>query len=130
MSKYGTFSGVKVENFKNALMEIIKEYGDSALSAAEYGLDEAEKTMLDVLAKASPKKTGDFAKKWIGTGRKYARLRFIGNQTIVKSKSGDIALANILEYSTTRGKPFIKKTVRKHNGEILNAMISEIKNRI
>lgn len=103
MSKWGSFSGVKIDALGDAITEILKDYGDEVFTATEEGLDTAESILVSALKADTPKKTGKFAKGWKGTKRKYRLRRYVGNSVTVKgSKGEDIALANILEYSTTR----------------------------
>ena len=45
---------------------------------------------------------------------------------MVDGKKGKIPLSNILEYSTVRGKPFIKSTYEKSIPEMRDAIIKSI----
>ncbi|WP_409229195.1 hypothetical protein [Gudongella sp. SC589] len=129
MGKWSDFSGVMLtpEMFEDAISDILEEYGDVVYNMTEEGLTKAEKVLIKNLKVASPKKTGKFAKNWKGKGKKYKLRRFVGNTTVVEGKSGDIALANIFEYSTTRGKPFIKATFEKSVPEMAQVIVDEIK---
>lgn len=130
MGRWSHFSGVKVSHFQEAIEEALSEYGDIVYEAMEDGLSAAEKVLIKRLKSATPKKTGKFRKGWKGTGRKYKLLRFVGNSTTVEGESGDIALANIFEYSTTRGNPFIKTTFLKSVDEMVDAAVAEIKKEV
>lgn len=130
IGRWETFSSPKInaEDLDIAIAELLKEYGDMIYIATENGLDIAQKKLINNLKSASPKKTGKFKKGWKGTGKKYKLVRFIGNKTTVEGRGGErIALANILEYSTTRGRPFIKHTFEKSVDEIARAVVNEIK---
>jgi len=129
MGKWSDFSGVMLtpEMLEDAISDILEEYGDVVYNMTEEGLTKAEKVLIKNLKVASPKKTGKFAKNWKGKGKKYKLRRFVGNTTVVPGKSGDIALANIFEYSTTRGKPFIKATFEKSVPEMAQVIVDEIK---
>jgi hypothetical protein len=128
MGRYSSFSGVKVGGFQEAVMEALSEYGDLVYQATEEGLAAAEKVLVRNLKATSPKKSGEFAKSWKGTGKKYKLVRFVGNSTAVTNNSGEeIALANIFEYSIIRGKPFIKKTFESSIDEMAAAVVAEIK---
>ena len=109
------------------MKNLLEAFGEEVYQATEEGLDEAEKILVNKLAAASPKDTGKFAKAWKGTGRKYKLVRLIGNTTQVQGEDKTkIALANILEYSTTRGRPFIKSTYNDSVDEIVAAIIASI----
>lgn len=129
MGKWSDFSGVMLtpEMLEDAISDILEEYGDVVYKMTEEGLTKAEKILIKNLKVASPKKTGQFAKNWKGKGKKYKLRRFVGNTTVVEGKSGDIALANIFEYSTTRGKPFIKATFENSVPEMAQAVVDDIK---
>lgn len=131
MGKWTTFSSAPMitpEQLSDAISEILEGYGDVVYTVTEEGLDKAEKFLIDNLKTASPKRTGRFAKNWKGKGRKYKLRRYVGNSTTVMSdKSGEIALANIFEYSTTRGRPFIKETFESSVPAMAQAVVNEIK---
>lgn len=129
MGKWSDFTSVELtpDKFDRAIAEILKEFGDVVYKATEEGLDAAEDILIKNLKAATPKRTGKFAKAWKGKGRKYTLRRYVGNSTVVKGKSGDIALANIFEYSTTRGRPFIKDTFDNSVEEMARAVVNEIK---
>ena len=131
MGKWTTFSSAPMitpERLSDAISEILEGYGDVVYTVTEEGLDKAEKFLIDNLKTASPKRTGKFAKNWKGKGRKYKLRRYVGNSTTVMSdKSGEIALANIFEYSTTRGRPFIKETFESSVPAMAQAVVNEIK---
>lgn len=131
MSKVGrheNFSSIKVSNFADAISDILDDYMDSVYEATEEGLAAAEKVLVGELKKATPEKTGKFAKGWRGTGKKYKLMRFVGNEVTVKGKNGkEISLANIFEYSVIRGRPFIKATYENNLDKIYTAAVAAIK---
>lgn len=132
MGKWSDFTSIEItpDKFDKAIAEILKEFGDVVYKATEEGLDAAEDILIKNLKAAtpgSPPHKRNFAKNWKGKGRKYTLRRYVGNSTVVKGKSGDIALANIFEYSTTRGKPFIKETFENSIEPMAQAVVNEIK---
>lgn len=128
MSKYSSFTSLKVSNFADAISDILSEYSDSVYEATEAGLAAAEKVLVGELKKATPEKTGQFAKGWQGTGKKYKLMRFVGNEVTVKGKGGkEISLANIFEYSVIRGKPFIKATYENSLDKMYTAAVAAIR---
>jgi len=127
VGRHGSFTSTKVGGLQSAIEDILREYGDVIYQATEEGLAAAEKTLVNNLKAATPKKTGNFSRSWKGTGKKYKMMRFVGNTTTVDGKEGPIALANIFEYSTTRGKPFIAETFYSSVNEMAAAVVAEIK---
>lgn len=121
---------VNTSTLQSAIEDILREYGDVVYKATEEGLDAAESVLADNLKAASPKKSGKFAKGWKGTKRKYKLSRFVGNSTTVPGKGGEIPLSNILEFSTTRGKPFIGKTYAASVEAMAAAVVAEIKKEV
>ena len=141
MGKWTSFSGVQVTGFQDAVEDILREYGDVVYQATEEGLTAAEKVLINSLKSVTPEISADkapkgykrknFRKNWKGTGKKYKLLRFVGNSTVVAGKkNGDISLANIFEYSTTRGKPFIKATAESSSDAMARAVVDEIKKEV
>lgn len=133
MGRWTNFSGIDigVNDLESAISEILEEYGDIIYQATEEGLDAATKVLIENLKSATPKRTGKFRKGW-KRKKKYKLRRFVGNTTTVemKRKGGgieEISLANIFEYSTTRGNPFIKRTFENSINEMAQAVVNEIK---
>jgi hypothetical protein len=118
---------VDINNLQVAVEDILRDYGDLIYQATEEGLTAAENVLIKNLKAASPKKSGKFAKSWKSKGKKYKLKRYVGNTTMVQGKKGEIPLSNILEYSTTRGKPFIKRTYESSINEMATAVVTEIK---
>lgn len=130
--RWSNFSGINIgiNDLQESINEILRDYGDVVYQATEEGLDAAQKILIKNLKSASPNKTGEFAKGWKGK-KKYKLRRYVGNTTTVLGKKGEkIALANILEYSTTRGKPFIKNTYQNSINEMATAVVTTIKREV
>lgn len=109
---------------------ILAEYGEEVFIMTEEGLDEAEKILLKNLKSGSPKgKTGNFAKSWKSTRRKYKLLRIIGNTKTVKTNKGkDIPLVNIFEYAKNApNQPFIGKIYDDSADEMAEAVVKSLK---
>ena len=119
---------IDINNLEVEISKIMEEYGDVIFKTTNKAMAAGEKVLIKNLKDASPKgETGQFAKSWKGKGAKYKLKRYVGNTKMVKSKGKEIPLANILEYSTTRGKPFIVKTYESSVAEIARAIVDEIK---
>lgn len=128
---------IKPSDLQGAVEEILREYGDQVYVAADEGLAAAEKVLIGNLKAATP--TIDPAKApkgykdkkmrngWVGTGKKYRLMRFVGNKVTVDSKGSNPPLSNILEYSKEHGHPFIKKTFEDSVEEMAAAVVSTIK---
>lgn len=117
---------INIDDLAVSIEELLDDYSDEIYFATNEGLDEAEKVLIKNLKAASPKNTGEFAKSWKGKGKKYKLRRYVGNTKMVDGKKGSIPLSNILEYSTVRGKPFIKDTYEKSIPEMRDAIIKSI----
>jgi hypothetical protein len=117
---------INIDDLAVSIEELLDDYSDEIYFATNEGLDEAEKVLIKNLKAASPKNTGEFAKSWKGKGKKYKLRRYVGNTKMVDGKKGPIPLSNILEYSTVRGKPFIKSTYEKSIPEMRDAIIKSI----
>lgn len=123
-------ANIDIDYLEVAIGDILRDYGDLVYKATEEGLDAAEKILLNNLKIASPKKSGDFAKSWKSKGKKYKMRRYVGNTKMVQGSKGEIPLSNILEYSTVRGKPFIKQTYESSIKEMAAAVVTEIKKEV
>jgi len=122
------WSAIDASNLQEGIEDILRDYGDVVYQATEEGLASAEKILIKNLKAASPKKSGEFAKSWKGTGKKYKMVRFVGNTKTVISKGKSIPLSNIFEYSTTgHYAPFINKTYENSINEMAAAVVAEIK---
>jgi hypothetical protein len=117
---------INIDDLAISIEEILDKYSDKIFFVTEEGLEDAEKVLINNLKAASPKDSGEFAKSWKGKGKKYKLRRYVGNTKMVEGKKGFIPLSNILEYSTVRGKPFIKDTYEKSIPEMRDAIIKSI----
>ena len=55
-------------------------------------------------------------------------IRYVGNSVTVEGKDGkEIALLNILEYSTVNGHPFVKDVVKRSYDKMAAVVVAEIK---
>lgn len=122
---------VNTTSLQSAVEDILRDYGDVVYEATAEGIKAAEKVLIKNLKAASPKRSGKFAKGWKGKASRDKLRRYVGNTTTVTDKKGnEIPLANILEYSTTRGKPFIKKTHEASIDEMARAVVETIKREV
>ena len=121
---------VNTGTLQSAVEELLREYGDVVYKATEEGLDAAEKVLLSALKDASPTRKGGLKRSWKGSGKKYKLARYVGNTKTVSGKNGEIPLLNILEYSTTRGKPFVRKTFDANIDNMANAVVETIKKEV
>ena len=117
---------INIDDLAVSIEEILDDYSDEIYFATEEGLNDAEKILIENLKAASPRDRGDFAKSWKGKGKKYKLRRYVGNTKMVDGKKGPIPLSNILEYSTTHGKPFIRKTYEQSIPAMREAIIKNI----
>ena len=120
---------IDINNLEVAIADILREYGDVVYEATEEGLNAAEKLLISNLKAASPKgETGEYQKSWKSKGKKYKLKRYVGNTKMVKGKSGEIPLSNILEYSSkSRHQGFIRRTYEASINEMAAAVVAEIK---
>lgn len=119
---------IGVNDLQKAISDILTEYGDYVYKLTEEGLAEAEKVLIQAEKDASPVGTGEYKKSWKGSGKKYKLSRYVGNVKTVKGKSGDIPLANILEYSAkSKHQGKIKRTYNAAVPEMAKAIVNKIK---
>ncbi len=128
---------VDIDNLEIAIADLLTEYGDVVYKATEGGLTAAEKVLIKNLKATSPDKnkktgaTGEYKKSWKSKGKKYKLKRYVGNTKMVKGKSGEIPLSNILEYSTkSPHQGLIKRTYEKSAEEMAQAVVNEIKKEV
>lgn len=117
---------INIDDLEIAIEDLLDDYSDEIYFLTDEGLNEAENVLIENLKEASPKDSGKFAKSWKGKGKKYKLRRYVGNTKMVEGKKGPIPLSNILEYSTIRGKPFIKKTYEESIPAMREAIIKTI----
>lgn len=131
-------SGVKItaDKLNDAMFEILEDYGDIVYQSTKESLDAVANVLADALKKGSPKgKTGKYAKSWKVKEGKSSLYRYVYNSKTVdgKTKGGKdkkIALSDILEYSTKRGHPHIKRIYEESIPDMVNAAIKELKKEI
>jgi len=123
---------IKVSDLQDAIVDMLREYGDVVYEATEEGLNAAEKVLIKNLKAASPEgPTKKFKKSWKSKGRKYKTVRYVGNTKTVPGKSGEIPLSNILEYSpNSPHQGFIKRTYNASINEMAAAVVAEIKKEV
>ena len=134
VGRHGNFSSVPITGLQDAIEDMLREYGDVVYIATEEGLDAAAYTVLAEIKDATPRgETKMFYKRWKVEGSQgtYKLRRYIGNSTQVEdSKGNKIALANIFEYSTVRGNPFIKRTFENSIPKMAAAVVAKIKQEV
>lgn len=121
---------ITLDNLDKEIKKLLSDYGNTVFEAVnDNGLAAAEKVLVNELKSASPEgETGELKKNWKGSGKKYKMVRFVGNsKTVDDGSGGQIPLTNILEYSTTHGKPFIKRTFESSESKITDALVSAVK---
>ena len=118
----------------DALRQIIGNYQTKALDAIAKGADEAANLFIKEAQKVSPPFEGTskgnphYRDCWSIKNRPKAKyVRSVGNTKKVKGKNGTkIPLINILEYSTTSGRPHVGKAMQNSEGQILQLYISKL----
>lgn len=118
---------VGVSNIERAISDALEDFADYTFKATDKALDVGAKILIQDLKSASPVgATKEFAKSW-KKKKKYKLKRYIGNTKMVKGAKSEIPLANILEYSTVHGQPFIKRTYNNSIDKIAMAIIDEVR---
>ncbi len=110
-----------LQNFSEAIREVLNEIADDTYEAIDAGLDNAMDYMRDKLAAASPVESGLTRESWEGEG-KYKNIRYINNTRV---NENGIPVVNLLEYGR-KGKPFLRKTVEQETENIVNIIKGEI----
>lgn len=137
--RWGSYSSTNVNGLQKAIEDTLREYGDLVYQATEDGITAAAYVLSDELKQASPEiknpprgySRKNFGKHWKVTGiGKYKLMRFVGNTTTVQGKEDPIALTNIIEYSTTRGHPFVKRTFDASVEKMAAAAVAAIKKEV
>jgi len=134
---------IKPSDLQSVVESMLRDYGDKVYVATDEGLAAAEKVLIDNLKAAAPSSflyaetVGEAAKNekskdklkncFVGTGKKYRLVRFVGNSKTVESNGKNVPLLNILEYSEKHGHPFIKKTFEDSVNEMAAAVVATIK---
>lgn len=98
--------------------DVQKEVGDTL----NEGLEEATDYLADKLQAETPVDTGVTKASWIKQ-KKYRNVKYINNSAT--NKQG-YPIINVLEYSKTKGKPFVRKVVAREKGNIERIIISRM----
>jgi hypothetical protein len=86
------------------------------------GLEEATDYLADKLEVATPINTGMTKSSWVKT-IKYNNIKYINNTAT--NKQG-VPIINLLEFSKSKGKPFVRKIVNNSKEEIENIIIKSL----
>lgn len=100
------------------IQDVQTEVGD----ALNEGLEEATDYLADKLQAETPVDTGVTKASWIKQ-KKYRNVKYINNSAT--NKQG-YPIINVLEYSKTKGKPFVRKVVAREKGSIERIIISRM----
>lgn len=125
--------------FSEAVSEALHDIRGATFEAIDRGLDKAMDYMVDRLVDATPVDSGLTRDSWEKTD-KYKNVRYINNTrttgerktnnpdaVTARAGKGGIPVANLLEYGE-KGKPFIRKTVKREQEKIISIIQEEIKN--
>lgn len=114
-------------DFGTALADVLGDYSESVDTAIKNGVDEAANCFIKNAQELSPKDTGEYKNSWAVKDSKPKYRRYVGNTKQVKGKKGMIPLINILEYSTTRGRPHVRKAAQASKAGILQIFEKHLK---
>lgn len=112
------FSTTSWEFLGKFIQDVQTEVGD----ALNEGLEEATDYLADKLQAETPVDTGVTKDSWIKQ-MKYRNAKYINNTSV--NKQG-YPIINVLEYSKTKGKPFVRKVVAREKGNIERIIISRM----
>lgn len=100
------------------IQDVQKEVGDTL----NQGLEEATDYLADKLQAETPVDTGVTKASWIKQ-KKYRNVKYINNTSV--NKQG-YPIINVLEYSKTKGKPFVRKVVAREKGNIERIILQKM----
>jgi len=100
------------------IQDVQKEVGDTL----NEGLEEATDYLADKLQAETPVKTGVTKNSWVKQ-MKYRNVKYINNTAT--NKQG-YPIINVLEYSKTKGKPFVRKVVAREKGNIERIILQKM----
>lgn len=100
------------------IQDVQKEVGDTL----NEGLEEATDYLADKLQAKTPVKTGVTKNSWVKQ-MKYRNVKYINNTAT--NKQG-YPIINVLEYSKTKGKPFVRKVVAREKGNIERIILQKM----
>lgn len=104
------------------LGKFIQDVQTKVGDALNEGLEEATDYLADKLQAETPVDTGVTKDSWIKQ-KKYRNVKYINNSAT--NKQG-YPIINVLEYSKTKGKPFVRKVVAREKGNIERIIISRM----
>lgn len=100
------------------IQDVQKEVGDTL----NEGLEEATDYLADKLQAETPVDTGVTKNSWVKQ-MKYRNVKYINNTAT--NKQG-YPIINVLEYSKTKGKPFVRKVVAREKGNIERIILQKM----
>lgn len=100
------------------IQDVQKEVGDTL----NEGLEEATEYLADKLQAETPVDTGVTKNSWVKQ-MKYRNVKYINNTAT--NKQG-YPIINVLEYSKTKGKPFVRKVVAREKGNIERIILQKM----
>ena len=100
------------------IQDVQKEVGDTL----NQGLEEATDYLADKLQAETPVDTGVTKASWIKQ-KKYRNVKYINNSAT--NKQG-YPIINVLEYSKTRGKPFVRRVVSRERKNIERIILQKM----
>nr|WP_315022891.1 HK97 gp10 family phage protein [uncultured Aminipila sp.] len=116
---------IDINNLQSAIGNILEEYADEVYQVTEEGLDDAANVLIKNLKVNTPEgETKKLRKSW--KVKKYKAARYVHNTKMVEGENGEIPLINIVEYSPTKGKPFVKTTFNESVDEMAKAVVNKI----
>lgn len=100
------------------IQDVQKEVGDTL----NEGLEEATDYLADKLQAETPVDTGVTKNSWIKQ-MKYRNVKYINNTAT--NKQG-YPIINVLEYSKTRGRPFVRRVVSRERKNIERIILQKM----
>lgn len=100
------------------IQDVQKEVGDTL----NEGLEEATDYLADKLQAETPVDTGVTKNSWVKQ-MKYRNVKYINNTAT--NKQG-YPIINVLEYSKTRGKPFVRRVVSRERKNIERIILQKM----
>ena len=100
------------------IQDVQKEVGDTL----NEGLEEATEYLADKLQAETPVNTGVTKDSWVKQ-MKYRNVKYINNTAT--NKQG-YPIINVLEYSKTRGKPFVRRVVSRERKNIERIILQKM----
>lgn len=100
------------------IQDVQKEVGDTL----NEGLEEATEYLADKLQAETPVDTGVTKNSWVKQ-MKYRNVKYINNTAT--NKQG-YPIINVLEYSKTRGKPFVRRVVSRERKNIERIILQKM----